>query len=163
MNKVIIIGRVVKDFDLKYTQSNMATCSFTLAVDKGLSREKREEAEASNRPTADFPRVVVWGRMAENASSYLSKGSRCAVEGRIQTGSYQDKETGKAVYTTDIVADNIEYLDGANRTQNNAGATERNNRGNYTSNGGNYHRGQNKDDFFDDDFQEVQDDGRIPF
>lgn len=116
MNKVLLIGRLTRDPALRYTQSNMATCSFTLAVDKGLSREKREEAEASNRPTADFPRIVVWGRMAENASSYLSKGSKCAVEGRIQTGSYQDKETGKSVYTTDIVADNIEYLDSSNRT-----------------------------------------------
>lgn len=163
MNKVLLIGRLTKDPDLRYTTSNMATCSFTLAVDKGLSREKREEAEANNRPTADFPRIVVWGKLAENASAYLSKGSKCAIEGRIQTGSYQDKETGKSVYTTDIVADNIEYLDSANRTQNKAGATERNNRGNYTSNGGNYRRGQNKDDFFEDDFQEVQDDGRIPF
>lgn len=163
MNKVLLIGRLTKDPDLRYTTSNMATCSFTLAVDKGLSREKREEAEASNRPTADFPRIVVWGRMAENASSYLSKGSKCAVEGRIQTGSYQDRETGKTVYTTDIIADKVEFIDSQNRTQNNAGATERDNRGNYTSNGGNYHRGQNKDDFFDDDFQEVQDDGRIPF
>ena len=163
MNKVLLIGRLTKDPDLRYTTSNMATCSFTLAVDKGLSREKRQEAEANNRPTADFPRIVVWGRMAENASSYLSKGRRCAVEGRIQTGSYQDRETGKTVYTTDIIADKVEFIDSQNRTQNNAGATERDNRGNYTSNGGNYHRGQNKDDFFDDDFQEVQDDGRIPF
>lgn len=163
MNKVIIIGRVVKDFDLKYTQSNMATCSFTLAVDKGLSCEKREEAEANNRPTADFPRIVVWGKLAENASAYLSKGSKCAIEGRIQTGFYQDKETGKSVYTTDIVADKVEFLNSQNRTQNNAGATEKDNRGNYTSDGRNYHRGQNKDDFFDDDFVEMQDDQRIPF
>lgn len=163
MNKVLLIGRLTKDPDLRYTTSNMATCSFTLAVDKGLSREKREEAEANNRPTADFPRIVVWGKLAENASAYLSKGSKCAVEGRIQTGSYQDRETGKTVYTTDIIADKVEFIDSQNRTQNNAGATERDNRGNYTSNGGNYHRGQNKDDFFDDDFQEVQDDGRIPF
>lgn len=125
MNKVLLIGRLTKDPDLRYTTSNMATCSFTLAVGKGLSREKREEAEANNRPTADFPRIVVWGKLAENASAYLSKGSKCAIEGRIQTGSYQDKETGKSVYTTDIVADNIEYLDSANRTQNKAGATER--------------------------------------
>lgn len=163
MNKVLLIGRLTKDPALRYTQSNMATCSFTLAVDKGLSREKRQEAEANNRPTADFPRIVVWGKLAENASAYLGKGSKCAIEGRIQTGSYQDRETGKTVYTTDVVADKVEFLDSQNRTQNNAGATERDNRGNYTSDGRNYHRGQNKDDFFDDDFQEVQDDGRIPF
>lgn len=163
MNKVLLIGRLTKDPDLRYTTSNVATCSFTLAVDKGLSREKREEAEANNRPTADFPRVVVWGRTAENASSYLSKGSKCAIEGRIQTGSYQDRETGKTVYTTDIIADNVEFIDSQNRTQDNAGATQGQNRGNYTNSGGNFNTGQNTNDFFGDDFQEVQDDGRIPF
>ena len=163
MNKVLLIGRLTKDPDLRYTTSNMATCSFTLAVDKGLSREKREEAEANNRPTADFPRIVVWGKLAENASAYLSKGSKCAIEGRIQTGSYQDRETGKTVYTTDIIADKVEFIDSQNCTQGNAGATERDNRGNYTSKGGNYHTSQNKDDFFDDDFVEMQDDQRIPF
>ena len=163
MNKVLLIGRLTKDPDLRYTTSNTATCSFTLAVDKGLSREKREEAEANNRPTADFPRIVVWGRMAENASAYLSKGSKCAIEGRIQTGSYQDRETGKTVYTTDVIADKVEFIDSQNNAQNNAGATQGQNRSNYTNSGGNFNTGQNKDDFFGDDFQEIEDDGRIPF
>ena len=92
MNKVILIGRLVRDPELRYTQGNQAVCTFTLAIDKRLSREKREEAEAANRPTADFPRITVWGKQAENASRYLFKGSQCAVEGRIQTGSYQDRE-----------------------------------------------------------------------
>lgn len=163
MNSVNLIGRLVRDPELRYTQSQQAVCSFTLAVDKGLSRDKREELESAGKPTADFPRIMVWGKMGENASTYLSKGRRCAIEGRIQTGSYQDRETGKTVYTTDIIADKVEFIDSQNRTQGNAGATERDNRGNYTSKGGNYHRGQNEDDFFGDDFQEVQDDGRIPF
>lgn len=110
MNKVILIGRLTRDPELRYTQANTAVCTFSLAVDKKLSREKREEAEAAGRPTADFPRVIVWGKMGENASRYLFKGSQCAVEGRIQTGSYQDRETGKTVYTTDIIADNVEFL-----------------------------------------------------
>lgn len=71
MNKVILIGRLVRDPELKYTQSNQAVCNFTLAVDKNLRKDKREEAEAAGRPTADFPRVIVWGKMAENASRYL--------------------------------------------------------------------------------------------
>lgn len=163
MNRVFLIGKLVRDVDLRYTQTNKAVANFTLACDRQMTREKKEEAEANSYPTADFPRVVVWGKQAENASRYLKKGSLCAIEGRIETGSYDDRETGKTVYTTDIVADKVEYLDSQNRTQNNAGATERDNRGNYTSKGGNYHRGQNNDDFFDDDFQEVQDDQRIPF
>lgn len=163
MNSVNLIGRLVRDPELRYTQSQQAVCSFTLAVDKGLSRDKREKLESAGKPTADFPRIMVWGKQAENVSRYLSKGSQCGVIGRIQTGSYQDNETGKTVYTTDIIADKVEFIDSQNHTQGNAGATERDNTGKYTSKGGNYHTRENNDDFFDDDFQEVQDDGRIPF
>lgn len=153
MNKAILIGRLTRDPELKYTQSNQAVCTFTLALDRKMSRDKREEAEASNRQTADFPRVIVWGKMGENASKYLYKGSQCAVEGRIQTGSYQDRETGKTIYTTDIVADSVEYL--SNSTQ----------EGRKSNSGVNTSRGnQNQsEDFFEDDFEEIQDDGRIPF
>ena len=152
MNKVILIGRLVRDPELKYTQSNQAVCNFTLAVDKKLSREKREEAEAAGRPTADFPRIIVWGKMGENASRYLFKGSQCAVEGRIQTGSYQDQD-GKTIYTTDIIAENVEFLSrlGQDESKSNSGV--------YTSRG---NKKQN-DGFFEDDFREIQDDGRIPF
>lgn len=141
----------------------MAVCTFTLAVDKGLSRDKRQEMESAGKPTADFPRIMVWGTRAENVSRYLAKGSQCAVIGRIQTGSYQDRETGKTIYTTDIIADRVEFLDSQNNAQNNAGATSRQNRSNYTNNGGNFDTGQNTGDFFEDDFQEIEDDGRIPF
>lgn len=119
--------------------------------------------ESAGKPTADFPRIMVFGKQAENVSRYLRKGSQCAVIGRISTGSYQDRETGKTIYTTDIVADRVEFLDSRNNAQNNAGATQEQNRGNYTNNGGNYNTGQNTDDFFEDDFQEIEDDGRIPF
>lgn len=153
MNKAILIGRLTKNPELRYTQSNQAVCSFTLALDRKMSRDKREEAEANNRPTADFPRVIVWGKMAENASRYLFKGSQCAVDGRIQTGSYQDRETGKTIYTTDIIAESVEYL--SNSTQ------ERSK----SNSGVNTYQGNNNqsEDFFEDDFSEIQDDGRIPF
>ena len=153
MNKVILIGRLTRDPELRYTQSNQAVCTFNLALDRKMSRDKREEAEANNRPTADFPRVIVWGKMGENASRYLFKGSQCAIEGRIQTGSYQDRETGKTVYTTDIVADSVEYL--SNSTQN----ERKDSRGTNTYQGNN----NQSEDFFEDDFEEIQDDGRIPF
>ena len=110
MNKCCIVGRVTRDLELRHTQSGIANISFSLAVDKGLSRQKREEFEAQSRPTADFPRVVVWGQMAENLARYCGKGSQIAVVGRIETGSYQDSETGKTVYTTDIIAENVEFL-----------------------------------------------------
>ena len=163
MNSVNLIGHLVRDPELRYTQSQQAVCSFTLAVDKGLSRDKREEMESAGKPTADFPRIMVWGKQAENVSRYLSKGSQCAVIGRIQTGSYQDRETGKTVYTTDIIADRVEFLNSQNNAQNNAGRTEGQNRSNYISRGAKSNTGQNNDDFFEDDFQEIEDDGRIPF
>ena len=170
MNKVILIGRLVRDPELRYTQGNQAVCTFTLAIDKKLSRERREEAEAANRPTADFPRITVWGRQAENASRYLFKGSQCAVEGRIQTGSYQDRETGKTVYTTDVVADNVEVLGSRSERQShssNPGDNQDVYQNNYSQTNS-YQNNQasgpsTNDDFFDDDFTEIQDDGRIPF
>ena len=152
MNKVILIGRLTRDPELRYTQSNQAVCSFTLAVDKKLSREKREEAEAAGRPTADFPRIIVWGKAGENASKYLFKGSQCAIEGRIQTGSYKDQD-GKTIYTTDIIAENVEFLSRLSQDE------SKNNSGVNTNQGN-----QNQSDgFFEDDFSEIQDDGRIPF
>ena len=153
MNKVILIGRLVRDPELRYTQSNQAVCSFTLAVDKKLSREKREEAETAGRPTADFPRIIVWGKMGENASRYLFKGSQCAIEGRIQTGSYQDGESGKTIYTTDIVADNVEFLSKPTQEESKSNSGVNTSRGNKNQ----------SDGFFEDDFNEIQDDGRIPF
>lgn len=160
MNKVVLIGRLTKDLDLRYTQSGMAVCQFTLAVDKNLSKDKKEEMEAQNKPTADFPRIVVWGKMAENASKYLKKGNKCAIEGAIQAGSYKDNN-GNRVFTTDIVAQHVEFLtrltqDSTNYNSNTNTRQEQQNRS--TSN-----YGANNDNFFDDDFEEVQDEGRIPF
>lgn len=152
MNKVILIGRLTRDPELKYTQSNQAVCKFTLAVDKNLSKDKREDAEAAGRPTADFPRVIVWGKAGENASRYLFKGSQCAVDGRIQTGSYQDKD-GKTIYTTDVIADRVEFLTRASEEKRN----DDGGRNTYQNNSG------SSEEFFDDDFREIEDDGRIPF
>lgn len=175
MNRVILIGRLTRDPELRYTQSNQAVATFTLAIDRRMSREKRQEAESQNRPTADFIRITVWGRPAETASKYLRKGSQCAVEGRIQTGSYQD-QTGKTVYTTDVVADNVEFLGSrsdnqqSNYNQSNPYDNQDYNNNDYSQTrgyqGNNYNQNQNDfggDDFFDDDFTEIEDDGRIPF
>lgn len=159
MNKVVLIGRLTKDPDLRYTQSGMAVCQFTLAVNKNLSKDKKEELEAQNKPTADFPRIIIWGKMGENASRYLKKGSQCAVEGAIQTGSYEDNN-GNRVYTTDIVAQHIEFLtritqDGTDYNSNT------NSQGYQNRSTGNY--GRNNVNYFDDDFEDVQYDNRIPF
>ena len=152
LNKVILIGRITRDLELRQTQSGIANVSFSLAVDKGLSRQKREEFEAQNRPTADFPRVVVWGQMAENLARYCGKGSQIAIVGRIETGSYEDKD-GKTVYTTDIVAENVEFL--SRVTQNESKSTS----GVNTPRGSQNH----SKGFFEDDFSEIEDDQRLPF
>ena len=152
LNKVILIGRITRDLELRHTQSGIANVSFSLAVDKGLSRQKREEFEAQNRPTADFPRVVVWGQMAENLDRYCGKGSQIAVVGRIETGSYEDKD-GKTVYTTDIVAENVEFLSKSTQDESKSDSGVNTHRGNQNQSEG----------FFEDDFSEIEDDGRLPF
>ena len=111
MNNVVLIGRLTKDPELRYIpNSGTAVSTFTLAIDKQLSREKKQEMESRNQPTADFIRIVAWGKMAENCATYLAKGRLVAIQGRIQTGSYDDKD-GKRVYTTDVVANNVEFLE----------------------------------------------------
>lgn len=97
MNIVLITGRLANDPELRYTPSQTAVCKFTLAVDKAKKTED-----------ADFIRITVWSAQAENCNRYLHKGSQCAVMGRIQTGSY--KKDGKTIYTTDVVADRVEFL-----------------------------------------------------
>ncbi|MBC8587364.1 single-stranded DNA-binding protein [Paratissierella segnis] len=118
MNNVVLIGRLTRDPELRYIPTGTAVSTFTIAVDKSISREKKQEMESKNQPTADFIRIVVWGKQAENCANYLTKGSQVGVQGRIQTGSYDDKD-GNRRYTTDIVANSVEFLGSAgaaNRT-----------------------------------------------
>lgn len=116
MNQVVLIGRLTKDPEIRYAQNGNAQCIFTLAVDRGLSREKKEEMAAAGKPTANFIRVIVWGKSAENCSKYLSKGSQCAVNGRIVTGSYEASD-GTRRYTTDVNANYVEFLRGAENAE----------------------------------------------
>ena len=98
MNQVVLIGRLANEPELSYTQQNQtAVCRFTLAV----NRMKKDDG-------ADFIRITVWGKLAENCDRYLSKGRQAAVHGRIQTGSYE--KDGQKHYTTDIVASSVEFL-----------------------------------------------------
>lgn len=115
MNKVILIGRLTRDLDLKYTAGGTAVANFHLAIDKEMSKEDREKAEQNSEPTAVFIPIIIWGKLAESCSVYMGKGSQCAVSGRLQPGSYEDKDTGKTVYTMDVVAVNIEFLSDHNR------------------------------------------------
>ena len=101
MNKVFLIGRLSRDPELRHTTSGMAVCQINVAV----SRRGTQGTE----PTADFINVVVWDKQAENVSKYLAKGRQVAVEGRIQTRSYDNNE-GKKTYVTEVVANNVEFL-----------------------------------------------------
>ena len=110
MNNVVLIGRLCADPELKYTLSGVATCSFRLAVDRGLPKDKKQEMESKGQPTADFINIVVWGKQAENCANYLKKGSLAAVQGRIQTRSYETKD-GTKRYITEVVAIRVEFLE----------------------------------------------------
>ena len=119
MNNVTLLGRLTKDPDLRYTQGGTATCRFTLAIDRGLSREKRQELEANNQPTADFIPCQAWGKTAELIANYLGKGRQVGLEGSIRTGSYTNKD-GQKVYTTDVNVYKIHFIaDGMKNGQGN--------------------------------------------
>ncbi len=172
MNNVTLIGRLTRDPELRYVQgSGNAVAQFTLAVDKRLSKEKRQQFEAQGKPTADFIRVVVWGRQAENCNNYLAKGRLVAIQGSINTSTYQN-QNGETRYSTDVVANNVQFLEwGDKPAQNNqGGARPYNNGGGYSNQGGGYNNqaqnapqnsGFNND--FANDFLSIEDDDDIPF
>ena len=107
MNKVFLIGRLSRDPELRHTSSGMAVCQINVAVGRRTG--------AGKDPETDFINVVVWDKQAENVSKYLAKGRQVAVEGRIQTRSYDNNE-GKKTYVTEVVANNVEFLGSANDT-----------------------------------------------
>ena len=104
MNKVILIGRVVRDAEIRYSQGASSTCiaRYTLAVDRKFKQE--------GQPTADFINCIAFGKLGEFAEKYLHKGVKIAVTGRIQTGSYKNKD-GNTVYTTDVVVEEQEFCE----------------------------------------------------
>ena len=104
MNKVIEIGRLTKDPEIRYSQGANTTCiaRYTLAVDRKFKQE--------GQPTADFINCIAFGKLGEFAEKYLHKGVKIAVTGRIQTGSYKNKD-GNTVYTTDVVVEEQEFCE----------------------------------------------------
>lgn len=102
MNKVMLIGRITHDLDLRYTPSGTAVLQFNIAI----NRPKDENGEQK----ADFPTIVVWGKQAENLNRYQKKGSQIGIVGRIQTRNYDNNE-GKKVYVTEVIAENVEFLE----------------------------------------------------
>lgn len=109
LNRVVLIGRLTKDPELRYTPSGVAVTTFTLACDRPFSNNQGERE-------ADFIPVVTWRQLAETCANYLRKGRLTAVEGRIQVRNYDNNE-GRRVYVTEVVADNVRFLE-SNRNDN---------------------------------------------
>ena len=109
MNSVFLIGRLTRDPEVKDTNSGMRVAKFTLAVDRPPTK--------SDEKQTDFPRIVCFGNTAENVGRYIGKGRQVAIQGKIQTGSYT-KQDGTKVYTTDVIADRVEFLGSNNDSWN---------------------------------------------
>jgi len=118
MNKVVLIGRLTRDPELRYTGSNTPVATFSLAVNRNFSNQNGERE-------ADFINIVVWRKQAENVKNYLTQGSQVAVEGRIQTRTYDDPNGNKR-YITEVVADNVEFLGSKNSSNTNMNSTAKN-------------------------------------
>ena len=111
MNSVSLMGRLTRDPEVRYTaNTQMANARFVVAVNRKLSKEKRQEAENNGYPTADFISCMAWGKTAENIGNYFKKGQRIAVSGHIQTGSYENQQ-GQRIYTTDVVVDSFDFVE----------------------------------------------------
>ena len=137
LNKVVLIGRIVKDLDLKHTQKGTATATFTIAIDRRFKSQSGEKE-------TDFINCVIWDKQAENAAKYVGKGSQVGVVGRIQTRSYEAKD-GHKVYVTEVVVEEIEFMGG--------GKTERGSQ-----------RSEYDQSPVEDDFQPLEDDDDdLPF
>lgn len=102
LNRTILIGRLVRDPDMKYTPSGVAVTQFVLACDRPTAAGREKET--------DFIPIVTWQKTAEAAANYLRKGRLCAIEGRIQVRNYENNE-GKRVYVTEVIADKVQFLE----------------------------------------------------
>ncbi|SFD70842.1 single-strand binding protein [Lentibacillus persicus] len=109
MNRVVLVGRLTRDPDLRYTPNGVAVANFRIAVDRPFSNQQ------GNRD-ADFINCVVWRRAAENLATYMKKGSMIGVDGRIQSRSFEGRD-GNTVFVTEVVADNIQFLESKGSSQ----------------------------------------------
>ncbi len=162
LNRVVLIGRLTKDPELRYTPSGVAVAQFTLAVNRPFSNQQGERE-------ADFIPVVVWRAQAENCANFLRKGRLAAVDGRLQVRSYDNNE-GKRVYVTEVVAEDVRFLEsrdaanGAGPRDEMAPPPPSGNYGSSRNTGGASSRGQaQKDPFFDDGRPVDISDDDLPF
>lgn len=165
LNRVVLVGRLTKDPDLRYTPNGVAVANFTLAVNRPFSNQQ------GNRE-ADFINCVVWRRPAENLANYMKKGSLVGVDGRVQTRSFEGQD-GKMVYITEIVADSVQFLEtkGSSQgsSQGSSGYQQNQNQNqsqgqNRNQNNSNQNQNQNEEDPFKNNGQPIDiSDDDLPF
>ncbi|MBX0319780.1 single-stranded DNA-binding protein [Shouchella clausii] len=142
LNRVVLVGRLTRDPEMRYTPNGVAVANFTLAVNRPFTNQQGER-------DADFINCVVWRKPAENVSSFLQKGSLAGVDGRVQTRSYENNE-GKRVFVTEIVAESVQFLE------------PRGSRDGQSSNAGSGNSGGYSNDPFSDGTINISDDD-LPF
>ncbi|WP_404450724.1 single-stranded DNA-binding protein [Virgibacillus necropolis] len=163
LNRVVLVGRLTKDPDLRYTPTGVAVANFTLAVNRPFSNQQ------GNRE-ADFINCVVWRRPAENLANYMKKGSMVGVDGRVQTRNFEGQD-GKMVYMTEVVADSVQFLETKGSTQGNSqgssgsGYQQNQNRNqNQSQNQNQSNQNQNEEDPFKNNGQPIDiSDDDLPF
>lgn len=113
LNKVVLIGRLVRDPELRYTNNNIPVVSFTLAVNRPFVSQNQGQGDNN----ADFISCTVWRKQAENVSKYVNKGSMVAVEGRLQSRDYMDEKNNVRRYVTEVICDSVVFLDSKPQTE----------------------------------------------
>ncbi|MGD9909397.1 MAG: single-stranded DNA-binding protein [Candidatus Izemoplasmatales bacterium] len=112
LNKVVLIGRLVRDPELRYTNnSNIPVVTFTLAVNRPYTSNQQTNDQNGNNSNADFISCTAWRNQAENVSKYITKGSLVAVDGRLQTRDYMDEKNNVRRYVTEVVCDSVVFLE----------------------------------------------------
>ncbi|HAM1643746.1 TPA: single-stranded DNA-binding protein [Listeria monocytogenes] len=143
MNRVVLVGRLTKDPELRYTPAGVAVATFTLAVNRTFTNQQGERE-------ADFINCVVWRKPAENVANFLKKGSMAGVDGRVQTRNYEGND-GKRVYVTEIVAESVQFLEPKQNAVEGSTPNNNQNEANYSNNNknGSYRASssQNSDSF----------------
>lgn len=110
LNRAFILGNLGQDPELRYTQNGTAVCTLNVATS-----EVRLDRDGNRQENTEWHRIVVWNKQAENCAKYLAKGRSVFVEGRIQTRSWEDKQSGQKRFTTEIVAQNVQFVGGGSR------------------------------------------------
>lgn len=141
INNVVLVGRMTRDAELKYTQSNIAVATFTLAVNRNFKNENGDRE-------ADFINVVIWRQQAENLANWAKKGTLVGITGAIQTRNYENQQ-GQRVYVTEVIANNFQLLESRNSQQNNQNQQQ----GNYQQNQSGYQQQQPNYGNQDNNFQ----------